>query len=85
MLTAFVVNGARLDIHREATGHPTFGHGAHQYRGQQLARVEMTVAFPTLFARFPTLRLAVPPHEVPLRDRSDIYGVISLPVTWDKE
>lgn len=45
----------------------------------------MTVAFRALFARFPTLRLAVPPQEVPLRDRSNIYGVISLPVTWDKE
>ncbi|MFC9228893.1 cytochrome P450 [Streptomyces decoyicus] len=75
----------RLDIHRKATGHLAFGHGAHQCLGQQLARVEMTVAFPALFARFPTLRLAVPPQEVPLRDRSNIYGVVSLPVTWDKE
>ncbi|MCR8578849.1 cytochrome P450 [Streptomyces sp. Isolate_219] len=75
----------RLDIHRKATGHLAFGHGAHQCLGQQLARVEMTVAFPALFARFPTLRLAVPPQEVPLRDLSNIYGVISLPVTWDKE
>jgi cytochrome P450 len=75
----------RLDIHRKATGHMAFGHGAHQCLGQQLARVEMTVAFRALFARFPTLRLAVPPQEVPLRDRSNIYGVVSLPVTWDKE
>ncbi|KAA6214524.1 cytochrome P450 [Streptomyces albofaciens JCM 4342] len=75
----------RLDIHRRATGHLSFGHGPHQCLGQQLARVEMTVAFPALFARFPTLRLAVPPQEVPLRDRANIYGVISLPVTWDKE
>ncbi|MFC9129619.1 cytochrome P450 [Streptomyces sp. NPDC057099] len=75
----------RLDIHRRATGHLAFGHGAHQCLGQQLARVEMTVAFPALFARFPTLRLAVPPQEVPLREHSNIYGVISLPVTWDKE
>ncbi|MEU2725734.1 cytochrome P450 [Streptomyces smyrnaeus] len=75
----------RLDLHRGATGHLAFGHGAHQCLGQQLARVEMTVAFPALFARFPTLRLAVPPQEVPLRDRSNIYGVVSLPVTWDKE
>ncbi|MFK8850001.1 cytochrome P450 [Streptomyces sp. Ac-502] len=75
----------RLDIHRKATGHLAFGHGAHQCLGQQLARVEMTVAFPKLLARFPTLRLAVPPHEVPLRDRANIYGVVSLPVTWDKE
>ncbi|MDJ1136990.1 cytochrome P450 [Streptomyces iconiensis] len=75
----------RLDIHRRATGHLAFGHGVHQCLGQQLARVEMTVAFPALFARFPTLRLAVPPEEVPLRDRSNIYGVVGLPVTWDKE
>ncbi|MEV8528765.1 cytochrome P450 [Streptomyces sp. NPDC052000] len=75
----------RLDINRKATGHLAFGHGAHQCLGQQLARVEMTVAFPALLARFPTLRLAVPPQDVPLRDRANIYGVISLPVTWDKE
>ncbi|OKI01084.1 cytochrome [Streptomyces sp. CB02923] len=75
----------RLDIHRKATGHLAFGHGPHQCLGQQLARVEMTVAFPALLARFPTLRLAVPPQEVPLRDRANIYGVISLPVTWDQE
>jgi cytochrome P450 len=75
----------RLDIHRRATGHLSFGHGIHQCLGQQLARVEMTVAFPALFARFPGLRLAVPPQEVPLRDRANIYGVIRLPVTWDEE
>ncbi|CAM5596373.1 Cytochrome P450 OS=Streptomyces rimosus subsp. rimosus (strain ATCC / DSM 40260 / JCM 4667 /NRRL 2234) OX=1265868 GN=SRIM_024830 PE=3 SV=1 [Streptomyces rimosus subsp. rimosus] len=74
----------RFDIHRKATGHVSFGHGPHQCLGQQLARVEMTVAFPALFARFPTLRLAVPPQEVPLRDRANIYGVISLPVTWQQ-
>lgn len=73
----------RLDIHRRATGHLSFGHGVHQCLGQQLARVEMTVALPALFARFPALRLAVPPEEVPLRDRANVYGVISLPVTWD--
>ncbi|MEU0689254.1 cytochrome P450 [Streptomyces uncialis] len=75
----------RLDIHRKATGHLAFGHGAHQCLGQQLARVEMAVALPALLARFPTLRLAVPPQDVPLRERSNIYGVVSLPVTWDEE
>ncbi|MFC9508769.1 cytochrome P450 [Streptomyces sp. NPDC057002] len=75
----------RLDIRREATGHLSFGHGAHQCLGQQLARVEMAVVFPALFARFPTLRLAVPPEEVPLREHANIYGVVSLPVTWDEE
>ncbi|MFH9394598.1 cytochrome P450 [Streptomyces sp. NPDC017556] len=75
----------RLDIRRRATGHLSFGHGAHQCLGQQLARVEMTVALPALLARFPSLRLAVPPGEVPLRERSSIYGVVSLPVTWEEE
>ncbi|MGI5428703.1 cytochrome P450 [Streptomyces sp. CA-179760] len=74
----------RLDIRRKSTGHLSFGHGAHQCLGQQLARVEMAVVFPALLARFPTLRLAVPPQEVPLRERANIYGVISLPVTWDE-
>ncbi|OKJ48287.1 cytochrome P450 [Streptomyces sp. CB02115] len=75
----------RLDIRRRATGHLSFGHGPHQCLGQQLARVEMTVALPALLARFPALRLAVPPGEVPLRERSSIYGVVSLPVAWGEE
>ncbi|ORT59427.1 cytochrome P450 [Streptomyces sp. CB03238] len=74
-----------LDLHRKATGHLAFGHGIHQCLGQQLARVEMRVAFPALFTRFPTLRLAVPPEEVPLRTGMSIHGVHRLPVTWDQE
>jgi cytochrome P450 len=37
-----------LDIQRQATGHLGFGHGVHQCLGQQLARVEMRVAFPAI-------------------------------------
>ncbi|GAB3568893.1 cytochrome P450 [Amycolatopsis endophytica] len=72
-----------LDVHRRAAGQLAFGHGIHQCLGQQLARVEMRVAFPALLTRFPTLRLAVPPEEVPLRHGTSIHGVRSLPVTWD--
>ncbi|MEU4269148.1 cytochrome P450 [Streptomyces sp. NPDC026092] len=73
-----------LDIRRESGGHLAFGHGIHLCLGQQLARVEMRVAFSALFKRFPTLRLAVPAEEVALRpETADIYGVKSLPVTWD--
>ncbi|MGX1882590.1 cytochrome P450 [Streptomyces sp. NPDC055287] len=74
-----------LDLRRGATGHLGFGHGIHQCLGQQLARVEMKVALPALFTRFPTLRTAVPPDEVPLRTNMNIYGVHRLPVTWDKD
>ncbi|MFC4015106.1 cytochrome P450 [Nonomuraea purpurea] len=74
-----------LDLRRSAAGHLAFGHGIHQCLGQQLARVEMRVAFPALLARFPALRLAVPAEEVPLRtDPAQVYGVRSLPVTWDR-
>ncbi|MCM3808578.1 cytochrome P450 [Streptomyces sp. DR7-3] len=75
-----------LDLHRQDGGHLAFGHGVHQCLGQQLARVEMRVAFPALLDRFPTLRLAIPAEEVPLRPEAeiaDVYGVKSLPVTWD--
>ncbi|MCE0763717.1 cytochrome P450 [Pseudonocardia kujensis] len=73
-----------LDIRRQDGGHLAFGHGIHQCLGQQLARVEMRVAFPALLDRFPTLRLAVPADEVALRpETADIYGVKRLPVTWD--
>ncbi|MEQ4722969.1 cytochrome P450 [Nonomuraea sp. B19D2] len=73
-----------LNLRRQDGGHLAFGHGIHQCLGQQLARVEMRVAFPALINRFPTLRLAVPAEEVALRpETADIYGVKSLPVTWD--
>ncbi|MCC2278429.1 cytochrome P450 [Streptomyces sp. ET3-23] len=70
----------RLDIRRQATGHVALGYGIHQCLGQQLARVEMRVALPALFERFPGLRLAVPAGEVPMRTASDIYGVDRLSV-----
>lgn len=73
-----------LDLRRKATGQLGFGHGIHQCLGAQLARVEMRVALPALLTRFPTLRLAVPPAEVPLRTAMNIYGVHRLPVTWDE-
>ncbi|MET9567348.1 cytochrome P450 [Streptomyces tauricus] len=74
-----------LDLRRKVGGHLAFGHGIHQCLGQQLARVEMRVAFPALFNRFPTLRLAVPAEEIVLRPEiADIHGVKSLPVAWDK-
>jgi cytochrome P450 len=73
-----------LDLRRQPGGHLAFGHGIHQCLGQQLARVEMRVAFRALIDRFPTLRLAVPAEVVGLRpETADIYGVKSLPVTWE--
>jgi cytochrome P450 len=71
-----------LDLRRRASGHLTLGHGIHQCLGQQLARVEMRVAFPALLARFPGLRLDCAPEDVPTRPDATLYGVHRLPVTW---
>ncbi|WP_216216153.1 cytochrome P450 [Amycolatopsis aidingensis] len=71
-----------LDLARDAGGHLGFGHGVHQCLGQQLARIEMRLAYAELFRRFPGLRLAVAPEEVPLRTDMGIYGVHRLPVSW---
>ena len=73
-----------LDVSRPDAGHGhlAFGHGIHQCLGQQLARVEMRIAYAALFRRFPSLRLAIPPEDVPLRTDMAIYGVHSLPVAW---
>ena len=76
-------NPDTLDLSRHAAGHVALGYGIHQCLGQQLARVEMRVAFPALFERFPTLRLAVAAEDVPTRTDSNLYGVHELPVTWD--
>ncbi|QFY13423.1 cytochrome P450 [Nonomuraea phyllanthi] len=72
----------RLDLTRHSRGHLAFGHGIHQCLGQQLARVELRVAYPALLRRFPGLRLTVPPEQVPLRTRGTLYGVDRLPVAW---
>ncbi|TDE54638.1 cytochrome P450 [Nonomuraea mesophila] len=72
----------RLDLTRHAPGQLAFGHGIHQCLGQQLARIELRLAYSALFSRFPKLRLAVPPEEVPLRTDMLVYGVHRLPVAW---
>jgi cytochrome P450 len=78
----FPGNPEELDLRRPASGHVAFGHGIHQCLGQQLARIEMRIAFTKLFQEFPDLRLDTEPEEVPLRTDMGIYGVHSLPVAW---
>ncbi|MGW1378480.1 cytochrome P450 [Streptomyces sp. NPDC002446] len=78
----FTGDPEQLDIHRPYRPHLAFGHGIHQCLGQQLARVEMKAALSALLHRFPTLRLAVPVEQVPLRDDMLVYGAHELPVTW---
>ncbi|MGH6873238.1 MAG: cytochrome P450 [Rhizomicrobium sp.] len=50
----------RFDISRKDAPHVSFGGGAHLCIGAPLARLEAQVALPSLFARYPNLRLADP-------------------------
>ena len=73
----------RLYLHRSDAGqHVAFGYGRHQCVGQQLARAELQIVFHTLLRRIPTLELAVPVEDVPLKHDRLAYGVYELPVTW---
>ena len=73
----------RLYLHRSGAGqHVAFGYGRHQCVGQQLARAELQIVFHTLLRRIPTLDLAVPVQDVPLKHDRLAYGVYELPVTW---
>jgi cytochrome P450 len=72
----------RLDLLREDGAHVGFGYGRHQCVGQQLARMELQIALPTLFRGIPTLRLAAPVEELPFKHDTLAYGVYELPVTW---
>ncbi|MBD0674454.1 cytochrome P450 [Streptomyces sp. CBMA156] len=71
-----------LDVHRRPVAQLSFGFGAHQCLGQQLARLELRIALPALLRRFPDLRLAVPEADLRFREGSTVYGVEVLPVTW---
>lgn len=71
----------RIDPHRDTGGHLQWGHGPHYCQGAPLARLEMELALRTLFARFPTLRLAADPRTV-FRRGTVFHGVTHLPVTW---
>lgn len=71
-----------VDVDRSPNHHLAFGHGVHQCLGQQLARVELQVAYPALLRRFPGLRVDTPLDEIAFRDAMVVYGVHALPVTW---
>jgi cytochrome P450 len=70
----------RFDPARVAAPHLAFGWGAHRCVGAELGRMELRAAYPALVRRFPKLRLAVAPEELPYRATSIVYGVDSLPV-----
>ncbi|OLR93306.1 cytochrome P450 [Actinokineospora bangkokensis] len=72
----------RLDLTRRARHHVAFGYGVHQCLGQPLARVELQIAYKSLYSRVPTLAMAVDVDELRFKHDGLVYGVYELPVTW---
>jgi cytochrome P450 len=72
-----------LSWHRASVrDHVSFGFGAHQCLGQNLARVTMEIALGTLIQRLPGLRLAAPAEEIPFNPTAGFQVITELPVTW---
>jgi cytochrome P450 len=78
----FVDDPETFDVDRNKRGHLGFGYGVHQCIGQNLARVEMQIAFATLARRLPGLRLETDLEMLQFKGESGIYGMKELPVTW---
>lgn len=73
---------AEFDVDRAYRRHIAFGHGHHQCLGMSLARVELEIAYRTLFDRIPNPRLDVPMEELPFKYDGMLFGLHALPVSW---
>jgi cytochrome P450 len=71
-----------FDPARASHGHLAFGHGAHVCLGQSLARTELRTVFPSLFRRFPEVRLANDVSTLRIRNDRTGGGIDNLPLTW---
>ncbi|MFE1881703.1 cytochrome P450 [Streptomyces diastatochromogenes] len=71
-----------IDFSRSPNPHVAFGFGPHHCPGGMLARLESELLVDALLDRVPSLRLAVPPGQVPFRKGASIRGPAALPVTW---
>ncbi|MGI5452830.1 cytochrome P450 [Streptomyces sp. CA-249302] len=71
-----------IDFARSPNPHVSFGFGPHYCPGGMLARLESELLVDALLDRVPTLKLAVPPDQVPFKKGALIRGPEALPVTW---
>lgn len=73
----------RLDLDRaRGAAHLTFGRGVHHCLGAQLARMQSQLVITELLSRFPTLRLAVDPDDVPWKVDAIQRHPTELLVAW---
>jgi cytochrome P450 len=71
-----------FDPERSPTSHLAFGHGPHVCLGQSLARTELRIVFPSLFRRFPGVRLAGDVSALRILNDRTGGGVDDVPLTW---
>jgi cytochrome P450 len=73
----------RFDITRDPNDHVAFGEGIHFCIGAALARMEATVAFEAMLARFPRLRLKDPAIKPAYKGSYFLRGLETLPLGID--
>lgn len=73
---------AQFDVDRGQLRHLAFGHGIHFCLGAPLARLEAKIALEAILSRLPGLALA-PGAQLERMDSTIVYGVKSLPVSWN--
>ncbi|BDU03955.1 cytochrome P450 [Nocardia cyriacigeorgica] len=69
-----------FDLDRDHSDQLGFGRGPHFCLGAHLARLESRIALATLFGRFPDLRLACDPTEIPYAPQFMTNGPLCVPV-----
>jgi len=73
----------KFDITRDPNDHIAFGEGIHFCIGAALARMEATVAFEAMLARFPRLRLKDPAIKPTYKGSYFLRGLETLPLAID--
>jgi cytochrome P450 len=75
-------NPGEFNPERPSNPHLAFGHGAHACLGQNLARAELRIVFPSLFRRFPDARLAIDANDLKILGHRLGGGIDNVPLTW---
>ena len=78
-----VPNPGVFDIRRSARPSFSFSHGIHRCPGDNLARLELDIAFRTLAERFPNLKSTVATNQIPHNNNDGtLERLYELPVVW---
>jgi pentalenic acid synthase len=77
-----VADPQAFDIRRPPRQHLAFSHGIHRCIGDNLARLELEVAFATLAARMPNLRPAAPISQMPTNNDGTLQRLYQFPILW---